>query len=65
VKIVSGFEFPPDKQRVLRKARRLEWITIVYLLSVAILVGLGLGQSQAMKAAWIEDILSLVPPLSF
>ena len=65
MKMVSGFEFPPDKQRVLRKARRLEWITIVYLLSVAILVGLGLGQSQAMKAAWIEDILSLVPPLSF
>jgi cation diffusion facilitator family transporter len=63
--MVSGFEFPEDKQRVIRKARRLEWITIVYLLSVVGLVGLVLGQSQAMKAAWIEDMLSIIPAAVF
>ena len=50
---------------MLRRAIRLEWITIgVMLVSVAILFSVS-GQSQAMKAAWIEDSLGLLPPLAF
>lgn len=56
----------PERQaRVLRRAVRLEWITIGLLLVTATLVFLVLGNSQAMKAAWIEDVLSFIPPVAF
>lgn len=58
-------ELPPDKQEAYRKAKRLEWFSIVYLVTAIALLAAVLGQSQAMKAAWIEDILSLVPPIAF
>lgn len=60
-----GYELPPDKERLHRKAVRLEWITIAYLVSAVTLMALVLGQSQAMKAAWLEDLLSLLPPIAF
>ena len=44
---------------------RLEWLTIAYLTSAVVLLFLTLGQSQAMKAAWVEDMLSLLPPVAF
>ena len=56
----------PDKQAAaLRRAIRLEWITIGFLVFAVTLVGLVLGNSQAMKAAWAEDLLSLAPPIAF
>jgi cation diffusion facilitator family transporter len=58
-------ELPPELQRTLRKARRLEWLTIAYLLSAVVLLALVLGNSQAMKTAWAEDLLSLIPPIAF
>jgi cation diffusion facilitator family transporter len=60
-----GFELPPDKQDVQRRAVRLEWLTIAYMLTAVVFVGLTLGNSQAMKAAWVEDLLSLLPPIAF
>ncbi|WP_411375381.1 cation diffusion facilitator family transporter [Arthrobacter sp. MPF02] len=56
---------PAEQQEALRKARRIEWITIGFLAVTTTLVFLVLGNSQAMKAAWIEDLLSFLPPLSF
>ena len=61
----AGSELPPEQQEANRKAKRLEWITIVYMLSVITALYFTLGQSQAMKAAWIEDILALIPPMAF
>jgi cation diffusion facilitator family transporter len=58
-------EVPPELQRTLRKARRLEWLTIAYLISAVVLLALVLGNSQAMKTAWAEDLLSLIPPIAF
>ncbi|MFP2907279.1 cation diffusion facilitator family transporter [Pyxidicoccus sp. 3LFB2] len=58
-------DLPPDKQRVLKRAQRLEAWTLVYLVSAITFVYLTLGASQAMKAAWLEDLLSLIPPISF
>ena len=56
----------PDKQAdALRRAIRLEWISIAFLVFAVTLVGLVLGNSQAMKAAWAEDLLSLAPPIAF
>jgi len=58
-------ELPPDLQRTLRRARRLEWLTVVYMASAVVLLALVLGSSQAMKTAWIEDLLGLIPPVAF
>src|SRR5215218_3516220 len=58
-------ELPPDLQRTLRRARRLEWLTFAYMASAVVLLALVLGSSQAMKTAWIEDLLGLIPPLAF
>lgn len=62
---VDPQDLPEDKQRILRRARRLEAWSLVYLASAITFVYLTLGSSQAMKAAWLEDMLSLIPPLSF
>ncbi len=44
---------------------RLEWVTLAYMTSAIAVLALVLGQSQAMKAAWVEDVLGLLPPLAF
>lgn len=54
-----------QQRRTLRRAVRLEWITIAWMTGTVVLVGLVAGQSQAMRAAWAEDALSLLPPVAF
>ena len=61
----QAFEFPPEKQEVYRKARLLEWVTLGYLASIVLLMYLVMGSSQAMKSAWVEDLLSLIPAIVF
>ena len=63
--VTARFELPPDKQRIYDKVVKLEWLTIAYLISAIVFIYLTLGASQAMKAAWLEDLLSLTPPLAF
>jgi cation diffusion facilitator family transporter len=46
-------------------AKRWEWISLAYLVSAVAGIYVTLGNSQAMKAAWLEDLLSLIPPLAF
>ena len=58
-------ELPERQAATLRKAVRYEWITIAFLAFAITLVGLVAGNSQAMKVAWAEDMLSLAPPLAF
>jgi cation diffusion facilitator family transporter len=65
MKTSPDFEFPPDILESLKKARRLEWLTLGYLLTVVVVMYLTLGSSQAMKTAWLEDLLSLIPPIVF
>ena len=50
---------------MFRRAVRLEWISIAYLTSAVVLLFFTLGSSQAMKGAWLEDMLSLAPPIAF
>ncbi len=59
------YDLPPEKERVNRRAVRLQWLTLAYIVSAIALLALVLGQSQAMKAAWVEDVLSLFPPIAF
>src|SRR5690606_26479505 len=65
MRTTASFEFPAEQQQALRRARRLEWITLLYMASAIVLMYLVMGSSQAMKSAWLEDLLSLVPPIVF
>ena len=56
---------PQHLQADYRRAIRLEWITVVYLVSVAVIMYLASGNSQAMEAAWIEDVVSIFPAIVF
>lgn len=47
------------------KARRLQWISLPVVAATVVIIMLVMGSSQAMKAAWIEDLLSLLPPIAF
>ena len=58
-------ELPERQSAALRRAVRLEWITIGFLAVTVTAVFLVMGNSQAMRAAWIEDMLSFIPPLAF
>ena len=58
-------ELPARQTEILKKAIRLEWITIGFLAVTVTLVFFVLGNSQAMKAAWLEDLLSFIPPIAF
>lgn len=62
---MKDYELPPQKVAVHKKAIRLEWISIGYFVSVVTAIYLTMGASQAMKAAWIEDLLGFVPPITF
>lgn len=56
----------PEEQRVaLRKAVRWEIFTICYTIFTITAVAFVVGNSQAMKTAWIEDMLSLIPQIAF
>lgn len=57
--------YPPHVLEAMARARRLEWWSILWMGTVIAVVGLTMGQSQAMRTAWIEDCLSLLPPILF
>ena len=61
----GGAELPREQKQAMTKATRLEWVTLAYMLSALVLVYFALGSSQAMRAAWLEDMLSLIPPAAF
>lgn len=58
-------DLPPEQQQALKKAVRWEWFTIGYTTCTIILVAFVVGNSQAMRTAWIEDMLSLIPQIAF
>ena len=56
---------PEPEQRALRRARWIQAIWILVLCSIVVVIYFSLGSSQAMKTAWMEDLLSFVPPVAF
>jgi len=52
---------PDDKKAAVGRARRLEVWSLASLVVIVAVVGFAMGSSQAMKAMWIEDTLSLIP----
>lgn len=65
MKGIKAFELPAELQQELKAAKKIEWITLIYLSSVVIVMYLTMGSSQAMKTAWLEDLLSIIPSISF
>ena len=61
----ADFDIPPELEPVHTRAKRLEWATLFFLSTIVVVMYLGMGGSQAMKAAWIEDMLSFVPAIAF
>ncbi|WBU37020.1 cation diffusion facilitator family transporter [Homoserinibacter sp. YIM 151385] len=62
---IGRTELPDEQRDALRLAVRLEWASIAFLAVTVVIVALVLGSSQAMRAAWIEDLLSFLPPIAF
>src|SRR5690606_5864753 len=58
-------ELPEDVEQALRRAIKLAWWTIGFLVTAVTGIYLVMGSSQAMKAAWMEDMLSFIPPIAF
>ncbi|WP_273491853.1 cation diffusion facilitator family transporter [Gordonia otitidis] len=58
-------DLPPEQQRALKKAVRWEYFTIGYTAITITVVAFVVGNSQAMRTAWIEDMLSLIPQIAF
>ncbi|HWR85546.1 MAG TPA: cation transporter [Rhodoglobus sp.] len=58
-------ELPDEQAAILARAVRYEWLTIGYLALTIAAVGIVMGSSQALKTAWVEDLLSLAPPFAF
>lgn len=56
---------PREIRDDIAAARRLEYWNIAWSISIVVAMGLAMGSSQAMKTAWIEDTLGLVPPIAF
>ncbi|OUJ74781.1 cation transporter [Hymenobacter crusticola] len=65
MKKLARFEFPPELVPDFKKAKRLEWISIAYFISSVLVIFLTMGNSQTMKTAWYDDVLSLTPPIAF
>jgi divalent metal cation (Fe/Co/Zn/Cd) transporter len=56
---------PREIRDDMKAAVRLEKWNIFWTITYVAALGLAMGSSQAMKTAWIEDILGLIPPIAF
>ncbi|MFJ4175113.1 cation transporter [Microbacterium sp. NPDC089696] len=65
VERIGRTELPEEQQKALRSAVKWEWFTIAYTSVTIAVIALVVGNSQAMRTAWIEDMLSLIPQIAF
>ena len=63
--LTSVNQLPPDIRPAMAKARKLEWWTIGGMATVVVAMYFAMGSSQAMKTAFLEDLLGLVPAITF
>jgi cobalt-zinc-cadmium efflux system protein len=56
---------PKQIREAMAAARRLEKWNIFWTITYVAALGLAMGSSQAMKTAWVEDMLGLIPPVVF
>jgi cation diffusion facilitator family transporter len=60
----DAFDFPREQREARQRLIRLCKLSSVLLLSGACVLFMTVGNSQAMKTAWITDLLTILPPLS-
>lgn len=65
MKIRAPYHLPADRQADLNYLIRLAWWNVISRTSIVLVMALVLGSSQAMKAAWVDDLISLIPPIAF
>ncbi|MCI2264673.1 cation diffusion facilitator family transporter [Sediminivirga luteola] len=58
-------ELPAEQREALARARRIQYLWLGILLVTVLAMAAVMGNSQAMKTAWAEDLLSFLPPLAF
>ena len=58
-------QIPKQIKPDLKHAIRLEWWTLAWQTSIVVVMFFVMGSSQAMKSAWTEDLLGLVPAAVF
>jgi len=56
---------PASIREDFARAKRLEWRTLFWMSTVVAAMFVTMGGSQAMRSALIEDVLSLVPAVTF
>ena len=60
----KAFVYPPEQLKAREKMKRLAWASVIGLTVAGILLALTVGNSQAMKTAWISDLLTAVPAVA-
>lgn len=60
-----GIRLPPRHTHALRRAVRLAWITLGFVAFSVAIMAATMGNSQAMKTAWLDDVVSALPPMVF
>ncbi len=58
-------QIPSDIRPAIAKARKLEWWTLAGMGSVVLVMYFAMGSSQAMKTAFLEDMLGFVPAITW
>ncbi|MGF2948889.1 cation transporter [Microbacterium alcoholitolerans] len=58
-------DLPPEQAKAMKKAIKWEIFTMCYTAVTITVVAFVVGNSQAMRTAWIEDMLSLAPQVAF
>lgn len=64
MKVRAAYELPEEKRRTYERGLKLEWVSLFFLFTITVVIYLTMGSSQAMKAAWVEDALSMLPPVA-
>ena len=54
---------PKEIRKDIEALKRLEWWNIGWTVSIVVAMGFAMGSSQAMRTAWVEDTLGLIPPI--
>jgi cation diffusion facilitator family transporter len=62
---MRGIPENPGAEQELKKAHRLAWLSIAYILSTIVMLFFVMSGSQALKTEMSGEILSLIPPTLF
>ncbi len=63
--LTEPVQYPASFLAAEQRAKHIASWSIVYVLTTIAFMGMTMGGSQAMKTVWYDDILGLIPPVSF